>query len=114
MCRFISLRLSIYSIGANFNGGGGGGGGGWDSYGSERDRLYGGSEERIEAEEANLRRFASAAIPKSEVINVVPSSKVFMAFRWIYPAIKCKCVLYLCNSAPGGPNHLKSLFNIGN
>jgi len=60
--------------GANFNGGGG-----WDSYGSERerererdsygserDRLYGGSEERIEAEAENLRRFASAAIPKSE------------------------------------------------
>ena len=79
----------MYSPGANFNGGGGGGGGGgWDSYGSERDsygserdRLYGGSEERIEAEEANLRRFASAAIPKSEVINVVPSSKVFNGFQ---------------------------------
>merc|ERR1711970_727874 len=41
----------------------------YDSYGSERDRLYGGSEERIEAEEANLRRFASAAIPKMEAYN---------------------------------------------
>jgi len=63
--------------GANFNGGGG-----WDSYGSERerererdsygserDRLYGGSEERIEAEAENLRRFASAAIPKMEAYN---------------------------------------------